>query len=38
MIMGAARLRIDIHAHDGCVVNLHGALLNSFPRAEQHQQ
>jgi hypothetical protein len=38
MIMGAARLRIDVHAHDGCVVNLHGTLLNFFPRAEQHQQ
>jgi hypothetical protein len=38
MIMGASRLWIDIHAHHGCVVNLHGALLNSFSRAEQHQQ
>lgn len=38
MIMGASRLRIDIHAHDGCVLNLHGALLNFFPRAKQHQQ
>jgi hypothetical protein len=38
IIMGAACLRIDIHAHDGCVVNLHGALLNFFPRAKQHEQ
>jgi len=38
MIMGAACLRIDIHAHDGCVVNFHDVLLNFFPRAKQHQQ
>ena len=38
VIMGASCFRIDIHAHDGCVVNLHGALLNFFPRAKQHQQ
>jgi hypothetical protein len=38
MIMGASRLRIDIHAHHGCVVNLHGPLLNSFARTKQHQQ
>jgi hypothetical protein len=38
MIMGASCLRIDIHAHDGSVVNLHDTLLNSFPRAEQHEQ
>jgi hypothetical protein len=38
MIMGAACLRIDIHAHDGCVLNFHDVLLNFFSRAEQHQQ
>jgi hypothetical protein len=38
IIMGAARLRIDIHAHDGCVLNFHDVLLNFFSRAEQHQQ
>ncbi len=38
MIMGASRLRIDVHAHDCCVVNLHRTLLNFFPRTKQHQE
>ena len=38
LIMGTSRLRIDTHAHDGCVVNLHSMLLNSFPRTKQHEQ